>query len=83
MNTTTSNGMNFEKLKTLARRLGGILVMQGDEPEFVILSYDKYAPEQDVPMRRDDDLAIDQLNKEISALKEEIRQKETAEAELI
>ena len=76
-------GFDFEKLKTLARRLGGILVMQGDEPEFVILSYDKYAPEQDVPMRRDDDQAIDQLNKEISALKEEIRQKEASEAELI
>ena len=76
-------GFDFEKLKTLARRLGGILVMQGDEPEFVILSYDKYAPEQDVPMRRDDDQAIDQLNKEISALKEEIRQKEASEAGLI
>ena len=60
---TEAMGFDFEKLKTLARRLGGILVMQGDEPEFVILSYDKYAPEQDVPMRRDDDQAIDQLNK--------------------
>lgn len=34
--------MNFSRLKELVRKLGGVLVLDGDEPEFVMLSYDKY-----------------------------------------
>lgn len=34
--------MHFAKLKELVRKLGGVLVLDGDEPKFVILSYDKY-----------------------------------------
>ena len=78
---------DFDKLKTVARRLGGILVMQGNDPEFVIMSYDKYAESetQAVPVRTEqpDEQLIDQLNREISALKEEIRQKEISEVQTI
>lgn len=34
--------MNIGKLKELVRKLGGLLVLDGDEPAFVVLSYDKY-----------------------------------------
>ncbi|MBI2063764.1 MAG: hypothetical protein HYT65_02100 [Candidatus Yanofskybacteria bacterium] len=34
--------MNFRKLKELVNKLGGLLVLDGDEPAFVVLSYDKY-----------------------------------------
>jgi len=64
--------------------------MEGNEPEFVIMSYDRFdsldqAP-QSVPISQtvsEDDQLIDALNKEIMALKEEIRQKELSEAEVI
>lgn len=75
--------MDFNKLKDISRKLGGILVMQGNEPDFVVLSYEQFRAlevpaESPVPTLRDEEL-IDALNKEILALKEEIRQKETAE----
>lgn len=80
--------MDFSKLKELARRLGGILVMQGDEPEFVILPYEKYMPSegQNVPVHTEhpthpelignpeEDRLIETLNNEISALKDEIHE---------
>lgn len=78
--------MNFTELKELAKKLGGIVVMNGNVPEFVVLSYLNYRkldglneetnrmnktnPEEDV---------IEKLNREILALKEEIRQKEESE----
>lgn len=34
--------MNFDQLKQLAEKLGGVLVMDGDKPKFVIVSYDQY-----------------------------------------
>ena len=34
--------MDFSRLKELVKRLGGVLVLNGDEPEFVILSYRQY-----------------------------------------
>ena len=85
--------MDFLKLKEIAKRLGGILVMEGNEPEFVILSYNKYEEMEGTPAPIEypmgtapgsgEENLIDQLNHEISALKEEIRQKEAAGAELI
>jgi len=36
------NDMDFERLKKMAEKLGGILVLDKDEPSFVILPYDKY-----------------------------------------
>lgn len=79
--------MDFSKLKEIAKRLGGILIMQGNDPEFVILSYDRFSaletPSQPVPISYQDEQLIDSLNKEISALKEEIRQKEQSEAQTV
>lgn len=34
--------MQLRKLKELVHKLGGLLVLDGDEPAFVVLSYDKY-----------------------------------------
>ena len=80
--------MDFNQLKKLVKKLGGILVLNGDEPEFVILSYDQYektdraaenteeGPER---QKQDEEKTIEKLNREILALKEEIRQKESAE----
>ncbi|MBI2062740.1 MAG: hypothetical protein HYT61_00670 [Candidatus Yanofskybacteria bacterium] len=99
-----SYGMNFNRLKELVGKLGGLLVLDGDKPELVVLTYKKY---QEIetgeevaisnPNRNgadegsilsgeggedgsdDDRKTLDQLNQEILALKEEIRQKEEAE----
>ncbi len=80
--------MNFIELKELAKKLGGILVMSGNVPEFVILSYANYHKLEDSTKIEDhkshndiqvQDDAIEKLNREISSLKEEIRQKEEAE----
>lgn len=78
-------------------------MLDGEKPEFVILSYDKYenieAGGEEVPfstVRRnglsqsnsvagrvisteEEQESVERLNQEISALKEEIRQKEEAE----
>lgn len=83
-NGRISNGVNFNQLKKLTERLGGILVLNGDEPEFVILSYDQYKKidrtTEGLGLEgEDDEKTIDKLNQEILALKEEIRQKESAE----
>lgn len=74
--------MDFTKLKELAKHLGGVLVMNGNEPEFVILPYDKYTPREPAVSQLDEQL-VDQLNNEILALKEEIRQKELPEVQEI
>lgn len=34
--------MTFSRLKELVGKLGGLLILDGDEPAFVVLSYDKY-----------------------------------------
>ena len=86
--------MNFEELKNLAKKLGGILVINGHTPEFVVLSFAAYQKldenknEKDLRFSGPTNLAgpteaetgeIERLNKEILALKKEIRQKEEAE----
>jgi len=73
--------MDFQKLKMLAKQIGGILVMDGNEPQFVVLPYEKYDAGRPVetPTDHGEDQMIENLNKEIEALKEEIRLKETAE----
>ena len=100
--------MDFRRLKELVGRLGGILVLDGEEPEFVILSYRQYekieageevrlstsskmydgaaetnsmasaVADKDVG-DEDEQEAVEKLNQEILALKEEIRLKEEAE----
>ncbi len=77
--------MDFKRLKELARRLGGILVLDGNEPEFVVLPYEKYEKlesekEGQLPIHnQSEEKSLEKLNQEILALKEEIRQKESLE----
>lgn len=83
--------MDFNTLREMAKKVGGILVLNGNTPEFVILPYEKYAESISTPVRQEpipqpqpkiaeeDQALIDALNKEIQALKEEIRQKEAVE----
>ena len=80
--------MKFDQLKEIAKKLGGVLVLNGDEPEFVILSYDQYEKQSDTlnsstenpeEQEQNEEKTIEKLNQEILALKEEIRQKESAE----
>ncbi|MGD0977442.1 MAG: hypothetical protein ABR875_04100 [Minisyncoccia bacterium] len=77
--------MDFNQLKELARNLGGILVMNGNTPEFVVLPFEKYQKIEngfsgDTPNAcEEENAAIEKLNREILVLKEEIRQKEEAE----
>lgn len=84
------SNMDFSELKQLAKKLGGILVMNGNSPEFVVLAYDQYqkltggvqnSEPRTNPSRLtpEEEETIEKLNKEILALKEEIRQKEEAE----
>ena len=66
--------------------------MDGDKPEFIILPYEKYSQtseggrdfsseskERSVDGTDEEQNNIDALNREILVLKEEIRQKESAE----
>ena len=80
--------MNFTELKALAKKLGGIVVVNGDSPELVILPYNTYRQlEAGQPgmgplaptAPAEDGAEIERLNREILTLKEEIRQKEEAE----
>ncbi len=94
--------MDFGRLKELAKKLGGILVLNGNEPEFVIMPYENYEKMElgeNVPIAHEEGngleagnlsaggqeaednerKTVDRLNQEIMALKEEIRQKESAE----
>lgn len=43
--------MDFQRLKELVKKLGGVLVLDGDKPEFVILSYDNYQQKIEVSER--------------------------------
>lgn len=90
--------MNLEDLKRLAKKVGGVVVINGDNPEFVILTYDKfkelllresdgierpaYVKDRDINGLDQDQSEIERLNQEILVLKEEIRQRESAELAL-
>jgi len=74
--------MDFDQLKELTKKVGGILVLNGNEPEFIILPYDQYEKMNQMADNKDsesEEETIEKLNREILALKEEIRQKESAE----
>ena|SRR3989344_2221103 len=77
--------MNFKELKELAKRLGGIVVMADNQPDLVVLSYAGYKnliatePAREAGLTGGSTEEIERLNKEISVLKDEIRQREEAE----
>lgn len=73
-----------QELKNLVSRFGTLILMEGDEPKFVVMSYDvardlvihKNIDNSDNFDKNTNEEIIDRLNKEISALKEEVAQKE-------
>lgn len=89
--------MDLERLKQLAKKVGGVVVVNGENPEFVILTYNKFKELEgvgnSVSITEDavffenfeangvdrDQGEIERLNQEVLALKEEIRQRESAE----
>ena len=77
--------MDFKELKELAKKLGGIVVMNGSTPELVILSYESYKKLENTtvpaghPAGGENTEEVEKLNQEILGLKEEIRQKEETE----
>jgi hypothetical protein len=83
--------MNIDELKNLAKKMGGVVIINNNIPEFVILSYENYRkiegdknhPIEKTQIGRQGEEAqlIERLNKEILALKEEIKQREEEELE--
>ena len=89
--------MDFTKLKSLAKKLGGILIVNGNEPDVVILDYNKYIELENGPGLKEiekpvlptevktesaNDLAlIESLNKEIQALHNEMKEVEKSQVE--
>ncbi len=84
--------MDFKKLEETTKKIGGIVVMEGDEPSIVILPYEKYLelgngaaanglvePVVEDPDVTADEALIEALNQEIVMLKEKARQKEEEE----
>ena len=87
--------MNLAELKELARKLGGVLVVDSNGPQFVVLPYGRYKSLETEAAGRvrsftqaenpesfngvEESQVIEKLNREILALKEEIRQREEAE----
>lgn len=95
-----------EEIKKLISEIGGIVIVEGNEPRFIFLSYEKFleltgrksktqTPDKQIINRfidKKEDLdnnkegetisedkeeeILDELNKEILALKEEIKEKE-------
>lgn len=100
--------MDTKELQKLARKVGGLVVIENDKPAFVILNYDKFSelsgienPLLENPEILDEDFqesftgemlkadlpapagnllpedeAVEELNKEVMALAEEIENKE-------
>lgn len=101
--------MDLERIKQLAKKIGGVFIFNGDQPELIVLTYEKFKElggfeiggnysgslvqmtdgvesvaggdaESFTANGLDEDRGeIERLNQEISVLKEEIRQKESAE----
>lgn len=94
--------MNFEQLKQLTKKVGSLIVFNGEKPEFVVLAYNKFEElgnsakinniAESVPFFETNSSGLDQnqeeeeiqkLNDEILALKEEVRQHESAELNFV
>lgn len=53
--------MDFHRLKQLVGKLGGLLVLDGDEPAFVVLPYDKYQKMEAGPLRPSESEASEEI----------------------
>lgn len=70
--------MNFDELKKLVRRVGSVVLFDGNKPELVVLPYDKAGLNLNGDNGGNDyeQREIERLNNEILALREELAQKE-------
>lgn len=51
---------DMQKLKAVAKRLGGILVMNGDDPELVIMSYEQFESQKTEPSQTSEEVPVHQ-----------------------
>ena len=70
--------MNLDELKKLVRRVGSVVLFDGNNPELVILPYDKMNIDSnnEEPENQYEQQEIERLNNEILALREELSQRE-------
>lgn len=75
--------MISEELKDLISRLGSLVIVENNQPKFIVLSYDKFngvihkSIDNSGNFDKDgNEELIDRLNKEILALKEQVVEKE-------
>jgi len=71
--------MDLDKLRQLVRRLGSVVLFDGNKPELVVLPYDKLNGEEFVEENVEEsnnDQELERLNSEILALREELAERE-------
>lgn len=75
--------MISEELKNLVSQLGTLVIVENNQPKFIVFSYDKFNGVIHKSIDNSGNLAqdsneelIDRLNKEILALKEQVAEKE-------
>lgn len=70
--------MNFDELKKLVRRVGSAVLFDGNNPELVVLPYDKAGIDSsnEESGNQYEQQEIERLNNEILALREELSQRE-------
>ena len=78
--------MISEELKKLVFHLGSLVVVENNQPKFVVMTYDKFnkvihksfdnSQDFDKDIREEAEEAIARLNKEILVLKEQTAEKE-------
>ncbi len=72
-----------DELKNLVNQVGAIVLVENDQPKFIVLPYDKFrlVIHKDIDNsenfdKNNSEEIIDRLNKEILALKAEVTEKE-------
>ena len=75
--------MLSKELEKLVSNLGGLVIVENDQPKFVVMSYDKFNSVIHKSLDNSGDFdkdsneeTVDRLNEEILALKEQVAEKE-------
>lgn len=76
--------MISDELKNLVNRIGAIVVVEGTQPKYIVVSYDRFKDlfiHKNVDTNEDlsndiNEEIIERLNSDISALKDEVAEKE-------
>lgn len=71
--------MDFNKLRQLVRKLGSVVLFDGNNPELVVLPYEKLNDQllkEANPEEGANDDELERLNNEILALREELAERE-------